>query len=153
MALPAPPPREEVLSRLSVQAQRRLYAPGGGTAINDVFLDLCLLEAWSEAHSITSAAFPQGLRNADGSIDPFVVGAVVDLCNGKAAGRHPNATDASGYAKAAATARSTLEKLATDNLRRRSEGAGAPTAALVVYSSPAATPWADIADGRTASDL
>ena len=100
MALPDPPPREEVLRRLTVQAQRRLYAPGGGAVLDHAFLDLCLLEAWSEAHSITAAAFPQGLRNADDSIDPFVVGAVVDLCNAKAAGRHLNATDASGFAKA-----------------------------------------------------
>lgn len=153
MALPDPPPREEVLRRLTVQAQRRLYAPGGGAVLDHAFLDLCLLEAWSEAHSITAAAFPQGLRNADDSIDPFVVGAVVDLCNAKAAGRHLNATDASGFAKAAATARATLEKLATDNLRRRSEGAGAPTAALIILAELPATPWTDIASGRTPSDL
>jgi hypothetical protein len=151
MALPTPPDRSEVLRRIpSEPARRRLYAPSGGAIVDNAFLDLCLLEAWSKAHAITQQAFPEGLRNGDDSIDHAVLGCVVDLCNEVAARRHLNATEASGYFTAGKRAVEELERYASDTKRRRTQGVGEPTASVVAQplSAPAPTPWADAANGR-----
>lgn len=152
MALPPLPDRSEVLRRIpSESARRRLYAPSGGAAVDNAFLDLCLEEAWSRAHAITQQAFPSGLRNEDGTIDPALLGSVVDLCNEVAARRHLNATEASGYFTAGKRAVTELEKLASDTQRRRTQGVGEPTASTLSeqsHSPPVASPWADAASGR-----
>lgn len=154
MALPTPPTADEVLATInSVPARKRLYAPSGSATIDSAFVDRIIAEVWSEAHALTAEAFPSGLRNGDGSIDPFIFGYVADMCHGKAAGRHMNATDGGGYARAAKVAETKLTTLKRDAGLRRTEGVGQPTAGVLAASSldgaRPETPWSDAASGRT----
>jgi hypothetical protein len=149
MALPTPPTAEEVLATInSVPARKRLYAPSGSATIDNTYVNACIAEVWSEAHALTAEAFPNGLRNADGSIDAFLFGYIADMCHGKAAGRHLNATDGSGYARAAKLARDNLRTLKKDDGLRRTEGVGQPTAAVLATPDPPATPWSNAANGK-----
>lgn len=153
MALPAPPSADDVLATInSVPARKRLYAPSGSATIDTGFVERCIAEAWSEAHALTASAFPNGLRNADGTIDAFIFGYVADMSHGKAAGRHLNATDGSGYARAAKAAETKLTSLKNDTGLRRTEGVGEPTASVIADAigpcDEPCTPWNDAADGR-----
>lgn len=152
MALPTPPTATEILATInSVPARKRLYAASGSATIDNTWVDGIIAEVWSEAHALTQEAFPNGLRNADGSIDPFILGYVADMCHGKAAGRHLNATDGSGYARAAKQAETKLTTLKRDTGLRRTEGVGQPTAAVLATPSEADRPptfWGDAASGR-----
>lgn len=87
----------DVQAALSDQAYKRLYAKSGGGTVDAVFLAARVAEANSIARIITRAAFPSGLYQTGDEIDPGIVGAVVDICNGRAAARHPAATDLGGY--------------------------------------------------------
>lgn len=152
MALPTPPTADEVLATiLSVPARRRLYAPSGSATIDNAFVDARILEAWSELHALTAEAFPDGLRNADGTLDPFILGWTADGAHAKAAGRHLSATDGSGYVKAWEKAQKAARELKAGT-RRGTAGAGEPIASAVANALPpsgqATSTWADIADGR-----
>lgn len=149
MALPTPPTAEEVLATInSVPARKRLYAPSGSATIDNTFVNACIMEAWSEAHALTAEAFPNGLRNADGTLDPFIFGYVANMAHAIAAGRHLNATDGSGYARAGKRSEEKLAKLKRDDGLRRTEGVGQPTADVLASPAPPATPWGDVANGK-----
>lgn len=154
MAIPTPPSANEVLATInSVPARKRLYAPSGSATIDNTFVDACILEAWSELHALTSRAYPNGLRNPDGSLDPFLFGWTADGSHAKAAGRHLNATDGSGYARAWERAKAGATALDKAAGLRPTQGAGEPVASVAAYALPSAdqmtSTWADIADGRT----
>lgn len=152
MALPTPPAAEEVLATInSVQARKRLYAPSASAAIDNTVVDRYILEAWSEAHALTASAFPGGLRNANGSLDPFILGYVADMTHAKAAGRHLNASDGSGYARAGKEAEKKLAAMKRDEGPRRTEGVAAPVATAVATAAEGALSgmWNSAADGSS----
>ncbi len=88
----------DVTARLSTTAYNRLYAKNGGSIPDTTFLALCLAEANSLFRSMTRAAFPGGVYATTDTLDPAIVGCVVDLCNDIAASRHPSYDAENGYA-------------------------------------------------------
>lgn len=131
--------RADIEARLSPQAFKRLYARGGGPTVDTTFADLCLSEAESEFLMITEAAFPGGFT---APVDVAVVGAIVDIANMKAAGRHMTASESSGYDLAGRRALAFAARLAADNKNRPTSGQlTAPTATFVAYADPPAPFW------------
>jgi hypothetical protein len=105
----------DVTARLSTQAYNRLYAKnGGGAPADSVFLTLCLAEANSLFRSLTRAAFPDGVYTTTDTLDPALVGCVVDLCNDIAASRHSSYDAENGYAIKGAQARAFIKQLNRD---------------------------------------
>lgn len=78
----------DVSARLSTQAYARLFAQNGGNTPVSAFVDLCVAEANSVFRTLTRPAFPDGVYTDSDTIDPAIVGAVVDLCCEIAACRH-----------------------------------------------------------------
>lgn len=104
----------DVQASLSDQAYKRLYAKNGGAAVDAVFLAARVAEANSVARIITRAAFPDGLYQDGDTLDPGIVGAVVDICNGRAAARHTSANDMGGYFQSEKLGRELLKSMNRD---------------------------------------
>lgn len=117
--------RTDLQARLSDQSFKRLYARSGGGVVDTAFADLCLAEAESEFLMIVAAQFPSGFT---APVDVAIVGAICDLANLKAAGRHLSASEASGYDLAGRRALAFAQRLAADNKNRPTTGQLAATA-------------------------
>jgi len=104
----------DLTGRLSTQAYARLYAKNGGATADTVFRDLCLAEANSLFRTLTRAAFPSGVSSTTDTLDPALVGCVVDLCNDIAASRHVSYDAENGYAIKGRDARAFVKHLNRD---------------------------------------
>lgn len=87
---------------------------GGGAPADTTFLTLCLAEANSYFRAMTRAAFPDGVYTTTDTLDPAIVGCVVDLCNDVAASRHSSYDAENGYAIKGAQARAFIKQLNRD---------------------------------------
>lgn len=117
----------DVQATLSDQAYRRLYAKSGGATVDAAFLAARVAEANSIARMILRAAYPDGLYLDTDTPDPGVVGAIVDICNGRAAARHPNANEMGGYFVSEKLARELLKSMNRDaDVRAPGSSAGRP---------------------------
>jgi hypothetical protein len=117
----------DVQAALSAQAYARLYAKNGGSTVDAAFLAARVAEANSVIRTITRAAFPEGLYQVGDTVDPMVVGAGVDICNGLAAGRHTASNEMGGYYLAAKAARDLLKLMNRDHDARPPGSSSAPS--------------------------
>lgn len=144
----------DVTARLSTQAYTRLYARNGGATVDTVFRDLCVAEANSLFRTLSRGAFPSGVYLTGDTIDPAIVGAVVDLCNDIAASRHLSYDAESGYAMKAAQARALIKAMNRDADARPPGSSTAPaqSRASIVGTTTAAgaptDPYGRAASGR-----
>lgn len=149
----------DVTARLSTTAYNRLYAKNGGSTPDTTFLALCLAEANSLFRSMTRAAFPDGVYTTTDTLDPAIVGCVVDLANDIAASRHPSYDAENGYAIKGSQARAFIKQLCRDaDARAPGSSAARPVPRAVnnnlTDSAGAPTnPYARAADRRTSSDF
>ena len=147
----------DITARLSVKAYSRLYAKDGGASADGAYAALIVAEAESVVRMLTAAAFPDGLDAAGGSVDPAIVGAAVDIANELAAGRHPAASEHSGYFMAGQRARSYLRALSRDNGVRSvvtADGRSRPRAVVRNTTDDSGTPtsvYSRVSDGRDRS--
>lgn len=149
----------DLTARLSTQAYGRLYARNGGSTVDTTFRDLCLAEANSLFRTLTRAAFPDGVYTTADTLDPALVGCVVDLCNDIAASRHSSYDAENGYAIKGAQARAFIKQLNRD-ADVRAPGSSAvrpvPRAANGNRTDAAGAhtnPYARAADRRDGSDF
>jgi len=150
----------DVSARLSTQAYNRLYAKdGGGAPASTAFLSLCLAEGNSLFRAMTRAAFPDGVYTTTDTIDPALVGCVVDLCNDIAASRHPSYDADNGYAIKGREARAFIKQLNRD-ADARAPGSAAvrpkPRASngnLTDAAGAYTNPYGRAADRRDGSDF
>ena len=150
----------DVTARLSTQAYNRLYAKnGGGAPADTTFLTLCLAEANSYFRAMTRAAFPDGVYTTTDTLDPAIVGCVVDLCNDVAASRHSSYDAENGYAIKGAQARAFIKQLNRDaDVRAPGSAAVRPVPRAVNNNrtdaaGAYANPYGRAADRRDASDF
>lgn len=115
----------DVTGRLSAAAYTRLFAKNGGATVDATFLALCLAEANSLFRATTRAAFPGGVYSTTDTLDPALVGCVVDLCCEIAASRHASWDAEGAYAVQGKRAREFMKMLNRDiDLRAPGSGAG-----------------------------
>lgn len=113
----------DLTGRLSTAAYTRLFARNGGSTIDTTFRDLCLAEANSYFRSMTRAAFPSGVYSTTDTVDPAIVGCIVDLCCEIAASRHTSWDAEGAYAAQGARARAFVKQLNRDIDARAPGGA------------------------------
>jgi len=129
----------DVQATLSDQAYKRLYAKSGGATVDNAFLAARVAEANSIARMILRAAYPDGLYLDTDTPDPGVVGAIVDICNGRAAARHPNANEMGGYFVSEKLARELLKSMNRDSdARAPGSSAGRPRPRSAITGTTAA---------------
>ena len=147
----------DLIARLSTQAYTRLYARDGGSTVNTTFRDLCLAEANSLFRTLTRAAFPSGVYTTTDTLDPAIVGCVVDLCNDIAASRHASYDVENGYAVKGAQARAFCKQINRDADARPAGSSATPARPIAVLNNDADAagntthPYQGIRDGSVGS--
>lgn len=104
----------DLTGRLSTQVYTRLFAKNGGGTVDTVFRDLCLAEANSLFRTMTRVAFPQGVYSTTDTLDPAMVGCVVDLACEIAARRHGLWDEQGSFAEQGRKAREFVKALNRD---------------------------------------
>lgn len=104
----------DLTGRLSTQVYTRLFAKSGGGTVDTVFRDLCLAEANSLFRTMTRVAFAQGVYSTTDTIDPAIVGCVVDLACEIAARRHGLWDEQGSFAEQGRKAREFIKALNRD---------------------------------------
>jgi hypothetical protein len=147
----------DLIARLSTQAYTRLFARNGGSTVDTTFRDLCLAEANSMFRTMTRAAFPAGVYSTTDTLDPAIVGCVVDLACESAAMRHTSWDETSAYAAAGERARLFVKHLVRDADARAAGSSQSPPrpranlANAVDASGTPTNPWTRMADGTDRS--
>ena len=101
-------------ARLSTQAYNRLFAKDGGSTPDATYAALIVAEANSLFRTMTRAAFPDGVYTTGDTVDPAIVGCIVDLGCSIAASRHVSYDPEGGYAVGGARARAFIKELNRD---------------------------------------
>lgn len=101
-------------ARLSTQAYNRLFAKDGGSTPDATYAALIVAEANSLFRTMTRAAFPDGVYTTGDTVDPAIVGCIVDLGCSIAASRHTSYDPEGGYAVGGARARAFIKELNRD---------------------------------------
>lgn len=104
----------DLTGRLSTQVYTRLFAKNGGNTVDTTFRDLCLAEANSLFRTMTRVAFAQGVYSLTDTIDPAVIGCVVDLACEIAARRHGLWDEQGSFAEQGRRAREFIKQLNRD---------------------------------------
>ena len=104
----------DLTARLSTQVYTRLFAKNGGSTVDTVFRDLCVAEANSLFRTMTRVAFAQGVYSTTDTIDPAIVGCVVDLACEIAARRHGLWDEQGSFAEQGRKARELIKQLNRD---------------------------------------
>lgn len=104
----------DLIARLSTQVYTRLFAKNGGTTVDTVFRDLCIAEANSLFRTMTRVAFSQGVYSTTDTLDPSIVGCVVDLACEIAARRHGLWDENGSFAEQGKRARELIKQLNRD---------------------------------------
>lgn len=104
----------DLIARLSTQVYTRLFAKNGGSTVDTVFRDLCVAEANSLFRTMTRVAFAQGVYSTTDTLDPALVGCVVDLACEIAARRHGLWDEQGSFAEQGRKARELIKQLNRD---------------------------------------
>ena len=104
----------DLTARLSTQVYTRLFAKNGGSTVDTVFRDLCIDEANSLFRTMTRVAFAQGVYATTDTLDPAIVGCVVDLACEIAARRHGLWDEQGSFAEQGRKARELIKQLNRD---------------------------------------
>ena len=104
----------DLVARLSTQVYTRLFAKNGGSTVDTVFRDLCVAEANSLFRTMTRVAFAQGVYATTDTLDPALVGCVVDLACEIAARRHGLWDEQGSFAEQGRKARELIKQLNRD---------------------------------------
>jgi hypothetical protein len=104
----------DLTARLSTQVYTRLFAKNGGSTVDTVLRDLCIDEANSLFRTMTRVAFAQGVYSTTDTIDPAIVGCVVDLACEIAARRHGLWDEQGSFAEQGRKARELIKQLNRD---------------------------------------
>ena len=104
----------DLTARLSTQVYTRLFAKNGGSTVDTVFRDLCVAEANSLFRTMTRVAFAQGVYSTTDTLDPAIVGCVVDLACEIAARRHGLWDEQGSFAEQGRKARELIKQLNRD---------------------------------------
>ena len=104
----------------------RLFAKNGGGTPDTTFRDLCLAEANSLFRTMTRVAFPSGIYTTTDTLDPAMIGCVVDLACEIAARRHGVWDESGAFAEQGKRARELIKQLNRDADARAAGSTNAP---------------------------
>ena len=104
----------------------RLFAKNGGATPDTTFRDLCLAEANSLFRTMTRIAFPAGIYTTTDTLDPAMIGCVVDLACEIAARRHGVWDESGAFAEQGKRARELIKQLNRDADARAAGSTNAP---------------------------
>jgi hypothetical protein len=104
----------------------RLFAKNGGATPDTSFRDLCLAEANSLFRTMTRVAFPEGIYTTTDTLDPAMVGCVVDLACEIAARRHGVWDESGAFAEQGKRARELIKQLNRDADARAAGSTNSP---------------------------
>lgn len=147
----------DLTARLSLQAYTRLFAKNGGTTVDTAFRDLCIAEANSLFQTTTRPAFPDGVYASGDTVDPAVVGCIIDLVCEIAARRHVSWDAEGAYAEGGKRAREFMRAINRDADARPAGSSNTPAqprAAILntlTSTGDVTNPYVRTADGSSSS--
>lgn len=116
----------DLTARLSTAMYARLFAKNGGATPDTTFRDLCIAEANSLFRTMTRVAFPAGIYSTTDTLDPAMVGCVVDLACEIAARRHGVWDESGAFAEQGKRARELIKQLNRDADARAAGSTNSP---------------------------